>query len=227
MKSPMNVGWVGFFLGVLVSIAACQDAGAQFWGDNIGIVSGAVEKADSQRGLIVRSSPSASGEPLAYIPVGTDVRGDSVFRNGYVKLQTPYRGGWVRMDHLKPVGVEATVASVDRPDLCLRIRSEPSTGADKVGCAELGQKLRLTGLWSTSNWAQVDTPTSGWVSASQITSELRPSTAATSGSPKEQVYYPERKKRAIYERDYYPWRDRYRPWDGGVKLHFPGGKDKH
>jgi hypothetical protein len=226
MKSPMKIVWVGLILGVLVSIAGYQDAGAQFFGDNVGIVSGAVEKADSQRGLTVRSSASASGEPMAYIPVGTEVRGEMSFRNGYVKLQTPYQGGWVRMDHLRPVGVEATVASVDRPDLCLRIRSEPSNGADKVGCAELGQKLALTGLWSTNNWAQVDQPTSGWVSASQIKSDLWPGIAATSGAKEEVIYRERPKKRVIYERDYYPWNYRYRGWDGGVNLHFKG-KDKH
>lgn len=84
------------------------------------------------------------------------------------------------MDHLKPSGGEATVASVDKPDLCLRIRSGPSSSFDKVGCAELGQKLELTGIWSSRNWAQVQQPVSGWVYAGQIESDLHPSRVAVS-----------------------------------------------
>lgn len=227
MKVPINIVRFGLLFGVLLSVPVYQAAGAQFWGDNVGIISGTVENGDSERGLTVRSSPSVSGRPLAYLAVGTKVQGTNQFSNGYVKLRTPHQGGWVRMDRLNPVGAGATVASVDKPDLCLRIRSAPSTSADKVGCAELGQKLALTGLWSANNWAQVDSPAAGWVSASQINSDLWPGSAATSGGAKEEVYYPERpRKRVIHERNYYPWHRGYGPWGGGVNLHFKG-KDKH
>lgn len=174
MDHPLRYMVLALIVGFLLTVPAPPANSAQILGGNVGIISGDVEKTDSDRGLTVRSSPSSQSAPLAYLPKGTAVKGYRTFSNGYVKLQTPQDGGWVRMDSLSPVGGEGSVASVDKPELCLRIRSGPATSYDKVGCAELGQQLHLTGLWSGNNWAQVDKPVQGWVSANQIESEMAP-----------------------------------------------------
>jgi len=160
--------------GILVVLACGFALGAQFFGDNVGIVSGSVEKGDSEKGLTIRSTPSPSGAPMGWLPVGTKVHGSATFTNGYVKLEVPVKGGWVPMNFLTPQGGDAVVARVDSPEMCLRIRTGPSTSHEKVGCADMGQKIELTGLWSTNGWAQVSQPTAGWVTGSQIESAVKP-----------------------------------------------------
>lgn len=72
---------------------------------------------------------------------------------------------------------EGVVISVDRPENCLRIRRGPSSAYDIIGCAGFGEKLRLTGVFSSDNrWAQLDN--NGWVILSQIRTNLRPPQAA-------------------------------------------------
>ena len=69
----------------------------------------------------------------------------------------------------------AVVTGVDRPDLCLRIRSGPGTTYNIIGCVELGQILTITGLVSPNqNWAQIVKPVSGWVYTPQIESDYLP-----------------------------------------------------
>ena len=68
----------------------------------------------------------------------------------------------------------AVVVSIDRPENCLRVRSGPGTGYAIVGCAQMGERVRLTGAWSRNNWAEIDLPARGWVTGSQI----RPTVAA-------------------------------------------------
>lgn len=75
---------------------------------------------------------------------------------------------------------EGTVVSVDKPDQCLRIRSGPGSRYDKIGCAAMGEKLKLTGVVQ-DNWAEVEGG-NGWVFAGQLRSEgTFPAQAATSG----------------------------------------------
>ena len=70
-------------------------------------------------------------------------------------------------------GGEGVVVRVDQPENCLRIRSGPSMAYSLIGCAKLGEKLRLTGLFSgDGRWAQVDN--NGWVYVSQIATDLKP-----------------------------------------------------
>ena len=159
---------------ILVLLAYSPALGAQFFGDNVGIIAGKVAKGDSERGLTVRSSPSSTGAPMAWLPVGTAVHGSATFKNGFVKIEVPVIGGWVPMSFLTPEGGEAVVSRVDRPEMCLRIRSGPSTSHEKVGCAAMGQKIELTGIFSSNGWAQVAGPTDGWVTASQIESAVKP-----------------------------------------------------
>ncbi len=182
MRLWQHLASIGLLAAGFLAMAPAALQADQFFGPDVGIISATVEKTDSERGLAIRSTPSAQGAPKAYLPVGTEVKGYAAFQNGYVKLLSPMEGGWLSMSHLKPVGGEATVASVDKPDLCLRIRGGPASSYDKVGCAELGSKLELTGFWSAGNWAQVKTPVSGWVYAKQIDSDLMPPTTTTYAS---------------------------------------------
>jgi hypothetical protein len=171
---------LGVVCALLILLVYGLAFGAEFFGDNVGIVSGTIAKGDSERGLTVRATPSATGAPMAWLPVGTKVHGSATFKNGYVKIEVPVKGGWVPMSFLTPEGGEGVVSRVDQPDMCLRIRSGPSTSHEKVGCAGMGQKLELTGIFSSNGWAQVAGPTAGWVTASQIESSIKPlGTAST------------------------------------------------
>jgi len=68
---------------------------------------------------------------------------------------------------------EGVVISVDRPENCLRIRRGPSVAYEIIGCAGFGEKLRLTGVFSSDNrWAQLDN--NGWVLFSQVRTDLKP-----------------------------------------------------
>jgi hypothetical protein len=68
---------------------------------------------------------------------------------------------------------EGVVISVDRPENCLRIRRGPSPSYEIIGCVGFGEKLRLTGVFSSDNrWAQLDN--NGWVLLSQIRTDLKP-----------------------------------------------------
>ncbi|HMK35838.1 MAG TPA: SH3 domain-containing protein [Desulfomonilaceae bacterium] len=62
----------------------------------------------------------------------------------------------------------ARVVSVDSPEMCLRVRSGPGTSYSVVGCAAMGERVGLTGVWSNTDWAEIDQPLSGWVAGSQI-----------------------------------------------------------
>lgn len=62
----------------------------------------------------------------------------------------------------------ARVVSVDAPDMCLRVRSGPGVSYPVVGCAAMGSRVVLTGVWSNNNWAEIENPLRGWVSGSQV-----------------------------------------------------------
>jgi hypothetical protein len=71
------------------------------------------------------------------------------------------------------VAGEAIVIGVDHPENCLRIRKGPSTSYEQIGCAKIGEKLRLTGVFSSDNrWAQL--AGNGWVFACQIKTDVKP-----------------------------------------------------
>ncbi len=70
-------------------------------------------------------------------------------------------------------GTEALVARVDRPDNCLRLRSAPSRSGNVIGCAKMGDKLFLTGVFSgDGRWAQLNN--NSWVYYDQIKTSLKP-----------------------------------------------------
>ncbi|MBI5570101.1 MAG: hypothetical protein HY914_09160 [Desulfomonile tiedjei] len=72
-----------------------------------------------------------------------------------------------------PGVADATVVGVDPPENCLRIRRGPSSAYEVVGCAKLGDKVRLTGVFSGDNrWAQLTD--NGWVFSCQIKTDFKP-----------------------------------------------------
>ncbi len=70
-------------------------------------------------------------------------------------------------------GVQATVTGVDQPEGCLRIRRASSSSSEIMGCAGMGEKLQLTGIYSPDGrWAElVD---KSWVFAAQIDAPNKP-----------------------------------------------------
>ncbi len=81
----------------------------------------------------------------------------------------------------QPQGGVATVVGVDQPENCLRIRSGPGGYYDVIGCANIGDQLNITGVWTSNDWAQL--ADNGWVYGPQIETDLRPPRTAYSSSP--------------------------------------------
>ncbi len=146
--------------------------GATLIGEIRGTIFASVAKADDPKGLIIRSEPSPSAQTVAYLALGTMLKGPSAYRAGWIKVDAGQYHGWVSLANLKAIGEEATVTSVDRPENCLRIRMGPSIAHQVIGCAGMGEKLRLSGFWSYNYWAGLDGQ--GWIHGSQISSEPRP-----------------------------------------------------
>jgi hypothetical protein len=114
----------------------------------------------------------------------------------------------------EPKGGIATVVGVDQPENCLRIRTGPGSYYDVIGCANMGDQLNITGVWTSNDWAQ--TADNGWVYGPQIQTDLRPPQEAYSRSPSYVVSEP-------VTPDYEDWAylpdygyDTY--WDGGIPL---------
>jgi hypothetical protein len=121
------------------------------------------------------------------------------------------------------IGV-GVVISVDRPENCLRVRRGPSTSYDIIGCAGFGDKLNLTGVFSSDNrWAQLDN--NGWVVLSQIKTDLRPPQAVVSTPSSSYVeslpLVIEKTRHRWSEPATYPgtrpWGHSYNIWVGGHK----------
>lgn len=171
----MNKSSQGLTIGILAlffSVAAYAPAHAvPVRGEEIGPIAATVARVDDERGLIVRSEPSPTGLIVGRLGMGARITGYNEFRNGWVKIRNPINGGWIEMASLRPVLENAVVISVDRPEMCLRIRSGPGASYAVVGCAQKGDRLRLTGLGSQNNWAEIDRPVRGWASLPQISTD--------------------------------------------------------
>ncbi len=162
-------------LAIAVCLCAFLSVGAEaapYVGPAIGPVTASVATADDSRGLSVRSGPSDAAPVMGVLAVGTRVINHPRFENGWVMLQSPMNGGWVRLDSLQAIRGVATVIDIDRPETCLRIRNGPGVDYDVMGCARMGEKLGLTGFWSENNWVEIDGPVPGWVSAAQIRTNI-------------------------------------------------------
>jgi hypothetical protein len=114
----------------------------------------------------------------------------------------------------QPKGGVATVIGVDQPDNCLRIRSGPGNSYDVIGCANMGEQLNITGVWTSNDWAQL--ADNAWVYGPQIETDLRPPRAAYSQIPSYVVT-------EEVTPDYYNWSylpdygyDTY--WYGGIPI---------
>jgi hypothetical protein len=103
---------------------------------------------------------NASQPPIPRVPAG-----QSQAREG--GRQTP-----------QPVGGVATVVGVDEPENCLRVRSGPGSSYEVIGCANMGDQLNITGVWTSNGWAQL--ADNGWVYGAQIQTDLRPARTADS-----------------------------------------------
>jgi uncharacterized protein YraI len=143
-----------------------------------------------------------------------------------------------------PKGGEGVVVSVDQPENCLRIRGGPGSNFPMIGCATRGQKLQLTGVFSSDGrWAQLQNK--GWVYLSQIQTDLVPPRSVASSrrpprgyssegpwrGPAGSSYYNFEEPEPYYEEVvpyggfYYrhPWRWRHHRWHGGWGGHHGGG----
>ena len=107
---------------------------------------------------------------LAVVAFATSIPGQGLAQGGPTGGQVP-----------QPVGGIATVAGVDQPDNCLRIRSGPGNSYDVIGCANMGEQLKITGVWTSNDWAQL--ADNSWVYGPQIQTDLRPPRTAYSKSP--------------------------------------------
>lgn len=233
-------------LAVILSLSilgSLECAAAQYSEPGIGPMTARVVTADGVGGLTVRRGPSEAAPVSGYLAVGSRVINYPRFENGWVMLQSPVNGGWVRIDSLQAVRGIGTVTDVDRPEMCLRIRTGPGVDYDVVGCASMDERLRLTGFWNENNWIEIEGPMPGWVSATQIRTGLNvvayPPPAPVTTVVRETVvpvpyaypvprpypvyygypaypYFPYRYP--IYRRAYYPYPYRY----GGFHYRTPG-----
>ena len=153
------------------------------WGENVGFVMAYVDRIDSEKGLTVHAGPSAESPVLIYLPLGTKIQGINEFKNGWVKLKGPAVPAWVNLKFLKPMPFEGTVTTVDQQDLCLGIRAGPSASREKVGCAQIGEVLKFTGVMTKDNWVQL-ADRRGWVSASSVAASLSASKPVPSSPTK-------------------------------------------
>jgi hypothetical protein len=179
MINLRNFVATGLMAAVLTAAMAAPGLVGKAWSQAFGMVAATVETADDTRGLTIRSEPSESATVVRYLPVGTEIRACNDFRANWARLQSPSPGGWVNMVNLKPKGGEGSVVAVDESDRCLAIRKGPGDSCERVGCAALGQKLKLSGVWSENNFAQLDS--GDWVDASKISTDLM--TCDTSALP--------------------------------------------
>ena len=142
------------FMSVLALLIFClspvAEADELVWGQNVGLISATVIGTDDAKGLTVRSKPSPEGESLSYLKPGTIIQGQISFREGWVKLRAPVGDGWVRLTFLKPHPFEATVTKVSQPDLCLPLKKGPGDSHEKIGCAQIGETLKFSGVATMS-----------------------------------------------------------------------------
>jgi hypothetical protein len=169
LSQGLRIGIPALFLCIAIYVPA---QAAPVRGEQIGPIAATVARVDNERGLAVRSEPSPMARVLGRLSMGARIVGYNEFRNGWVKIQSPINGGWIETAALRPFSRNAVVISVDRPEMCLRIRKGPGTSYGLVGCAQKGDRLRLTGLGSENNWAEIDRPVIGWVSLPQISTNV-------------------------------------------------------
>lgn len=180
------------------------------WGETFGPVSATVDRGDRREGLAIRSGPSFGSSIVGYVSTGGRITAHGDFSRGWVRVREPYGGGWAPIDYLDPRPVTAVVTGIDRPEMCLRIRSGPSTNHAIIGCLGKGARVELTGVWSENNWAELAHSDGGWVYGPQISCGIHPFTAtaqvAAAAVPVAGYY---RDPPVVVERHYYGKPRRY------------------
>ena len=168
--------WATLFVLIILVLFhpySSSNADELVWGENVGPVFAYVDQIDHAKGLTIRVAPSPESQSSGYIPSGTKIRGSNEFKGGWVKLRSPVGNGWVNLAFLKPQSFEGIVTKVDNPELCLAIRAGPASSHEKIGCAQIGEVLNLTGIMTADNWLQL-MDRRGWVDASSV--QLPPDT---------------------------------------------------
>ena len=127
------------------------------------------------------TSESKQGRDYEYAENHCRYASCSGIRHHSIPSQSLAQGGQAGGQVPQPVGGIATVIGVDQPDNCLRIRSGPENSYDVVGCANMGEQLKITGVWTSNDWAQL--ADNSWVYGPQIQTDLRPPRTAYSRSP--------------------------------------------
>jgi hypothetical protein len=159
------------FIAVLAPLIFCLSPAAEadelVWGQNVGLISATVIGTDDAKGLTVRSTPSPGGKSLSYLKPGTIIQGQILFRGGWVKLKAPTGDGWVRLTLLKPHPFEGTVTKVGQPDLCLPLKKGPGDSHEKIGCAQIGETLKFSGVATSDSWLQL-ADRNGWAPISHV-----------------------------------------------------------
>jgi hypothetical protein len=154
----------------MFSLSPAAEADELVWGENVGLISATVIGTDDVKGLTVRSKPSPEGEGLSYLKPGTIIQGQISFREGWVKLRAPVGDGWVRLTFLKPHPFEGRVTKVSQPDLCLPLKKGPGDSHEKIGCAQIGETLKFSGVATGDSWLQL-ADRNGWVPISHVGSD--------------------------------------------------------
>lgn len=199
-------------------------------GETYGPAQAVVVSGDSPDGLTVRASPSDKSKSISNLPIGKEVKTSVRFSKGWTKLSEPV-SGWVKYDYLEAKPGSGKVVDVDKPEECLRVREAPNTYSRIIGCAELGEKLQLTGLWTEDNWARVKAPADGWVYAKQIASAMKPGQEQTyvADEPKPKKYKtpkrarrlerkPQRESSLFYSEEFFEGRPK-REYRGPIPKH--------
>lgn len=175
MRSALYTGAI-IALAFTICVAWSSGAGAaRTQQEDVGPIAGTVVAPNGERGAVVKAGPSESDRTLGYLRTGTKVQNYLDFRNGWVRVRNPFHGAWIPASYIEPQSGPATVARVDQPENCLKVRDGPGSQFEVVGCLAKGDTLTLTGYWTKDNWAQVSAPIEGWVYAGQITTNLAPS----------------------------------------------------
>jgi len=180
--------WITLFIVTNLVIFlpySSSNADELVWGENVGPVSAYVSQKDQALGLTIRLGPSPEAKVLGHIPFGTKIRGYNEFKSGWIKLKSPVGAGWVNIAFLKPQSLEGIVTKVDSTELCLAIRAGPASSHEKIGCGQIGELLKFTGIMTTANWVQL-TDRRGWVDASsvQLSPQAPQAFEANKGTPR-------------------------------------------
>lgn len=159
------------FLSVLAllmfSLSGVAEADELVWGENVGLISATVVGTDDPKGLTVRATPSQEAEALIHLEPGTTIQGQSMFRGGWVNLKAPVEGGWVRLSFLRSHPFEGTVTKVNQPDLCLPLKKGPAESSENIGCAQIGEVLKFSGVATGDKWLQLSEG-NGWAPISHL-----------------------------------------------------------